>query len=342
MEIENYTPFLTETLPFRDLEGKAKLAIILKGTFTMPVKGIADIAYKQIPIFFGDEFYDAQKGGSVKFEADTAPFKPQADVVLVGKAYAPGGRAVSQVDVTLQVGILKKTIRVYGDRHWDFTSDLLPPSISLPIPFTSMELIYERAFGGMDPLTGGWCLENPLGKGYFEKKSVKTINKAPLPNLEDPDHLIKNWDGHPKPVGFGFCGKAWMPRHKYLGTYDEKWQKERCPDLPHDFRYEFFNGAHPDLQLKGYLRGDEEVHLLNLTPEGRVEFKLPGIKLKATLSKSQRGKKGAPPTIEELTMNLDTLCLIPEEKQFYQVWRGITSISDLRALEIKKIEIKTD
>ena len=339
MEMENYTPFLTEALPFRDLEGRPKLTIIVKGTFTMPAKGLAEIAYTQIPIFFGDEFYEAQKGGSVKFEADTAPFKPKADVVLIGKAYAPGGRAAAQVEVTLQVGSLKKTIRVYGDRHWDFTSDLLPPSISLPVPFTSLELIYERAFGGMDPLTGGRCLENPLGKGYFDKKSAKTINNAPLPNLEDPHHLIKNWDDHPKAVGFGFYGKSWMPRYKYLGTYDEKWQRERCPDLPLDFRYEFYNAAHPDLQLQGYLRGDEEVALLNLTPEGKVEFKLPGIKIKTTLIKSQGLERNAPTFAEEVTMNLDTLCLIPEEKVFYQVWRGITAISDLGAREVKKAQI---
>ncbi|MGC8808704.1 MAG: DUF2169 family type VI secretion system accessory protein [bacterium] len=339
MEIENYTPFMVEAIPFRSPEGKPILSVIVKGTFNIPVKGIAEIAYKQIPIFFGDEFYDSQKGGSVKFEADTVPFKPKTDVVLVGKAYAPGGRSTPFVDVTLQVGSLKKTMRVFGDRHWDFTSDLLSPSISLPIPFISKDLIYERAFGGMDPLTGGRCLENPLGKGYFDKKSAKTINNAALPNLEDPDHLIKNWDDHPKPVGFGFYGKTWMPRFKYLGTYDEKWQKERCPDLPLDFRYEFFNAAHPDLQIKGYLKGDEEVILLNLSPEGRLAFKLSGIKIKVTLTKSQGVDRNAPTVSEEVTMNLDTLCLTPEEKVFYQVWRGITAISDLGAWEVKKAQI---
>jgi len=130
-----------------------------------------------------------------------------------------------------------------------------------------------------------------------------------------------------------------MPRYKYLGTYDEKWQRERCPDLPLDFRYEFYNAAHPDFQLQGYLRGDEEVALLNLTPEGKVEFKLPGIKIKTTLIKSQGLERNAPTFAEEVTMNLDTLCLIPEEKVFYQVWRGITAISDLGAREVKKAQI---
>lgn len=339
MEIENSTPFMVEAIPFRNPEGKPILSIIVKGTFSIPSKGIAEISYRQIPIFFGDEFFDSQKGGSVKFEADIVPFKPKADIVLVGKAYALGGRPVPFVDVTLQVGNLKKMIRVFGDRHWDFTSDLLSPSISVPVPFSSMDLVYEKAFGGMDPLSGGRCAENPLGKGYFDKKSSKSINNAPLPNLENPEHLIKSWDDHPRPVGFGFYGKTWMPRFKYLGTYDEKWQKERCPDLPLDFRYEFFNAAHPDLQVKGYLRGDEEVLLLNLNPEGRLEFKLSGIKIRVIIVKSQSIERNAPTISEEIIMNLDTLCLIPDEKVFYQVWRGITAISDLGALEVRKAQI---
>lgn len=340
MEIENYTPFIVEAIPFRSPEGKSVLSVIVKGTFSIPAKGLAEIAYKQMPIFFGDEFYDSQKGGSVKFEADTVPFKPKADIILVGKAFTPKGMPVPMVDVALQVGSLKKSLRVFGDRHWDYTSDFLSPSISLPIPFTSMDLTYERAFGGLDSLTGGRCLENPLGKGYLEKKSSKNIHHALLPNIEDPAHLIKNWDDHPKPVGFGFYGKTWLPRFKYLGTYDEKWQKERCPDLPDDFRYEFFNAAHPDLQVKGYLQGDEQVTLLNLSLEGKLEFQLPGIKIKVTLTKSQGKERNAPTISEEMAMNLDTLCLIPAEKVFYQVWRGITAISDLGAWEVKIIEIK--
>lgn len=340
MEIENYTPFMVEVLPFQGPEGKPILSVICKGTFTIPAKGKAEIAYEQMPIFFGDELYDPARGGSVKFEADTVPFKPKADIVLVGKAYAPEGRSVPSVDVTLQVGNLKRTIRVFGDRHWDFTSDLLAPSISPPLPFKSMELTYEKAFGGMDPLTGGRCPENPLGKGYFDKKSRQSINNAPLPNLEDPQHLIKSWDDHPKPVGFGFYGKTWMPRFQYLGTYDEKWQRERCPDLPWDFQYEFFNAAHPDLQVNGYLRGDEDIVLLNLSPEGKLAFKLSGIKIKVTLLKAQGLDRDAPTIGEEMAMNLDTLCLIPDKKVFYQVWRGITNTLDLGAREVKKAQIK--
>jgi hypothetical protein len=47
--------------------------------------------------------------------------------------------------------------------------------------------------------------------------------------------------------------------------------------MPADFNYRFYNGAHPDLQVKGFLTGNEPVELNNLTPEGLMRFSLPGI-----------------------------------------------------------------
>jgi len=70
----------------------------------------AKVASEQIPVAFGDEFYDEKRGDIVKFESDVAPFKPRADIVLVGKAHAPGERMVQAFDVSLRVGqIIKKS-----------------------------------------------------------------------------------------------------------------------------------------------------------------------------------------------------------------------------------------
>ena len=79
---------------------------------------------------------------------------------------------------------------------------------------------------------------------------------------------------------------GWMPRRGFLGTYDDKWRKERSPDLPEDFRFEYYNGAHPDLQVNGFLKGDEDVELLNLTPGGKVGFQLPGLSVSCKVWKS--------------------------------------------------------
>ena len=345
MEILNQTPFEIATLPSRGPEGKTVLTVIVKGTFDMRPDEQAEAAPEQIPVAFGDEFHDEKNGGSVKFESDVAPFKPRADIVLVGRAYAPGERPLQILDVSLRVGWMKKIIRVFGDRCWQCPL-LLPIYPSDPRFFTVMDIVYERAFGGMDTEGGGYCRENLSGRGFFAKKPKKTLENALLPNIEDPTNLIKSWKDYPKPVGFGFYGKAWMPRADYLGTYDDKWRKERSPELPEDFRFDYHNGAHPDLQIKGYLKGDEEIELVNLTTDGTISFRLPGIQVNCTVTRSfeclsvnESESSDTSPVSEKMKLNIDTLCLIPDEKRFYLVWRGLCPVYDLNVLEVKRIKI---
>lgn len=368
MKIINDTPFKIETLPTKGPKGNTVLTIIVKGTFDIQHGEPATVASEQIPVTYGDEFHNGKAEGSVKFESDVAPFKPCTDIVLVGKAYAPGGRPVQILDVSLRVGKIKKTIRVFGNRYRIFTSWLFSEVASKPQPFTVMNLVYERSFGGMDREGGDWCKENPIGCGFLAKRSKKTLNGTPLPNLEDPNSLIKSWKDHPKPVGLGFYGRTWMPRASCLGTYDEKWRKECSPDPPQDFCFEYYNGAHPDLQVKGYLKGDEKVELINLIPEGNIHFQLPGIKPTCTVTKSleliapsasitekdnlewnnsreirieneSQEAEDSSPIKEVVNLNLDTLCLIPDEKRFYMIWRGFSPIDNLSASEVKTVEV---
>lgn len=378
MEIINDTPFEVEALPFSNgPDGKPILTVIVKGTFDIRPNEVAEVAAEQIPIAFGDEFYDEKQGGSVKFESDVAPFKPRADIVLVGRAHVPKGGSALAIDVSLRVGQVKKSMRVFGDRRWKTSGPLMSEHPKKPEPFTAMEITYERAFGGIDKEGGGYCAENLVGRGFFAKKSKKVIDGALLPNIEDHQKLIKSWKDHPKPVGFGYFGRAWLPRARFLGTYDDKWREERSPDPPEDFKFDYYNSAHPDLQLNGYLKGNEEVELINLTPDGNIQFELSGTALSCQVIKSpveekemdeQSSEKPSmgddfeeeleedfyesegeydeleetvepPMTTEEVNLNLDTLCLIPDEKQLYLLWRGICPIKDLTALEVKTITI---
>ena len=240
------------------------------------------------------------------------------------------------LDVTLRVGNTLKTIRVIGDRRWNYSSRLLPEHFSRPQPFTVMELTLERAFGGIDPEGAGFCAENPFGRGFIAKKSRQSLDGASLPNLEDPQHLIRSWNDHPRPVGFGVSSRSALPRSAFLGTYDEKWRLERSPAPPEDFRFDYYNAAFPDLQVAGYLTGDEEIELVHLSPVARLSFRLPGLRPGCRLTLA-----GTPPTCENLTLNLDTLCLMPEECALCLVWRGTCPISDLSAREVESIHVRT-
>jgi hypothetical protein len=321
MKLVNETPFALALVPGLGPEGAEGLTVIVKGTFTIVAGGAAPIAEEQLPICYGDEFIDEKAGGSLRFESDLAPFKPRADVILNGSAYAPPGTQASALEVSLQVGRLAKAIRVFGDRRWKCGGRFAAARLGPPAPFAAMPLVYERAYGGIDTVGGGYCERNPIGRGYFKKKRKKSVDGAPAPNLENPQQLIKGWQSRPVPQGFGYYGRGWFPRVKYLGTYDERWQQERSPAPPLDFKPDFHNAAHPDLQVAGYLRGDEEVLLKRLTPDGELGFKLPGIALAGEWERLAGEGTAGDGAARPLAFKLDTLVLLPDEGRLALVWR---------------------
>jgi hypothetical protein len=316
-------------------------------------------AEEPLPIFKADIPSGDDPAAPARFETDMVPFKPRADVVLVGKAYAPGGQPrATPLDVSLRVGSLEKTLRVFGDRTWSFPGKLsITPTISPAKPFVTMDLVYERAFGGIDTVSSMYCDENLAGTGFLGKKTSGAIHDRPLPNIEDPENLIGSWDSRPKPAGFGFYARGWMPRLRRVGTPhpDPVDPEERRRGIAADFSYDFFNGAHPDLQVKGYLKGDERVELKNVSADSLIEFRLPGIRPKVSLARwttppedwldrqLQEGRAAtladAPTAEESLSMALDTLVLIPDDQILYMVFRGHCSLGSLESLEVARITV---
>src|SRR5439155_1509221 len=76
-----------------------------------------ELTRKQLPIFTGDIVKDKDPS-STRFESDLVPFKPCTDVVLVGRAYAPEGKPVTEMVAGLRVGQLRCGVAVIGDRKW--------------------------------------------------------------------------------------------------------------------------------------------------------------------------------------------------------------------------------
>lgn len=335
MKVTNNTPMEFFALPGTGPSDNPVLTVVVKGTFAIQANEPPVLVPEQDPIFLGDQLQNPETGGSTIFEDDLATFKPRADVVVVGKAFAPKGSPVHALDVGFSVGQIKKVIRVTGNRQWRAGGLLGGFTASAPEPFAEMDLIYENAFGGMDMKWGDFCAENPAGRGIFGNKAKKEdIENKPLPNIEDPNNLIKSWKDRPKPVGFGFIGKGWSQRLSFLGTFDEKWKEERYPERPADFKFDYFNAAPLDQQVEGYLEGNEKVGLFHLTPDGRIEFQLPGKRPVVSVSRSFEGS-----TFEDVQLNLDTLCLIPAEERFYLVWRGLVTIANLDAPDVALVEI---
>jgi len=328
--IDNQSNFKVETLLWPDFDGKSALCIIAKATYTVEAGEEAKPSYKKIPIFDQTVFFEDEV--SIMYETDLVPFKPLTDIVVVGKAYTPDKHPVKMIDVGVKVGDTQQIIRVFGDRSWYQSEVDGEFMISEPETFTSIELKYENAFGGSDNENDVYCRENPIGHGCIVEKSLQNSELRKLPNLEDPSDLIITCESRPIPIGFGFCSVVWAPRINYMGGYEEYQLKDKSLFLPDNFSYRFFNGAHSNLQVEGYLKGDEQVALVNLSSKGRLVFHLPDKKPTVVVRKkglNSDDTKDSKADESQVTMNLDTLVFIPDEGVFYEVFRGVFQLESM-------------
>lgn len=260
-----------------DKSGCDYYVVVIKGTFAVDQTGAVALAAKQEALVYADVHFGEPEVTSIRYECDFARFKPRADVLVIGDAHAPHGDPTDRLEVSLEVASIKKQITVFGDRKWEHSFGAYYPSP--PMPFVSLPLIYERAFGGSDKSHEqqkfhATELRNPIGVGFHKSATSESIEGSPLPNLENAESPIRDWSDHPAPVGFGVIGRNWHPRIGAAGTYDEKWLKERFPFLPADFEDNYLQSAPPDQQT-AFLQGGELVRCVNMTPDQEFRFTLP-------------------------------------------------------------------
>jgi hypothetical protein len=264
-QLDNRTPFAAERGWVRDRDGTEIWLVAVKATFDIHDDGSTNVANEQPPVFRLPEHHGEPGQSSIKFDADLVLTKRSTDIIVVGHAYAPPGTAVTHLDCGFKVGTLQKLVRVFGDRRWGASG------MTAPQPFQKLPLVYERAFGGKDTKSARpdqhceW--RNPVGTG-FAISSANAEGLA-LPNVEDPNALIRTWSDRPAPAGLGVIAAHWQPRVGFGGTYDEQWQKTRAPLLAVDLDDRFFQSAPAEQQTGSFLRGGEPVILLNLSPRGR-------------------------------------------------------------------------
>jgi len=317
MEIINHTPLSIAPITGRIGFPKHSLTFIIKGTFDLVYGGVATMAEEQL-FPTGDELHpdDDEGSGSVFYESDFAYYKPRADLLLSGKCHTPGGKPVQACKVSFGVGQKLKTLGIFGDRYWN----QLTRTISDPEPFTQMDLRYENSFGGEG------FKKNPVGKGFKKVKNTDGSTKWPLPNIEDLKHLIDSPGSQPDPAGFGPIRNLWHQRYSKLGTYKGNWLKDRWPWLPTDFDWGHFNAAPDDMQVKGYLKGDETLFFENLHPQKSIfQSQLPSIKPRLFTNKKDPTDRRRSIFIEP-SLNLDTLWVDMEAEKIVLIWRGVVEV----------------
>lgn len=199
MDFENHTPY--PALLFRTFldEERMAAAAILRVTYRLNHGEL--VPSEDQPFEVALESHQTPIG---EMEGDGVFYRGGTDVFLFGHACAPGERPVHQLDVVFTVdNVFRRAVRVFGDREWIAGFGGL--QMSAPKPFLKVPLDLSYAYGGKsqwDGLEIGWP-DNPSGKGlYFDEAGA---NNGGLPNIEEIDQLIRNWDDRPLAAGLGFC-----------------------------------------------------------------------------------------------------------------------------------------
>jgi hypothetical protein len=309
--------FAFEPLFLADEEGRPIVIPIVKASYKIKPDGELSELDEPMPINIAGELYGPAESSSYKYEPECAFTKPATDVILIGHAYALSSNT-TELLVRLRLGRLDKALRVTGDRFW--IRSLGTISMTAPLPFESMSLTYERAFGGWDrshpdPDKHTFEPRNSVGTG-FRSKQGRFEENVRLPNVEAPDQCVGAYGDTVMPAGFGFVSSNWRPRVDYAGTYDEEWRERRMPLLPRNFDRRYFNSASTGLVAAGYLKGDEAVSVENASPRGRLSFNLPGVPPpKCNIEVRGHGEL-------RVEMNLDTIIINTDDDLLLMIWRG--------------------
>lgn len=305
--------------------GQKAAIVVAKLTFTVDRDGRVSLdSDDPIPVLRAD----VETGAGI-LPADTDEFLIDGvEVIVLGAAYAPGGRPVPELEVTLTMGERVHRAYVAGDRGW--IGEGPDAVISPPAPFARMPMGYERAFGGTAEvwLDDHTCVPvphapNPHGRGFDPDAAVASLVEAlggppgfprhqyvrRLPNLEDPRERITRWSDLPRPYSWATrpsdaAGAVAIP----AGVEPPPPEGElTAPPWMAELRHVMTMRGHPELELPELVAGTSFV-LDGMTPEGSLGFRMPpaGVALDYHLD----GRTGVRPLVPR------RLVILPDERRF--------------------------
>ena len=251
--------------------------------------------------------------------------KTRGEFLLYGAAYPPAGHTGQPLSVLVNVGGLQKQLAVFGDRTLSSLGIR-----SRPAAFSRMPLTPATAYGGESyPL-------NPKGKGADKVTDPATMHaQRPMPNVEAPDQLMLSASEQPAPAGFWAFTPDSPTRAKLLGRFNDRWLVSRWPHLPTDTHADYFQTAPVDQRLPHYFRGDEAISLHNLHPQFPViETALPNMRPRIFVEQQLSSQEN---TFKELTVNVETVWLLPDQLTGLVLYRAVIAIADSSATEIKQV-----
>ncbi|MDC3956944.1 DUF2169 domain-containing protein [Polyangium jinanense] len=303
-------------------DGRYAQTVVVKATFVLE-PGRAPLAAEQEEPNEDDAHWNDDTARSLVAPSDKVPYKPRADVMLVGHAYAPGKQPVRSVMTRLVVGELDKSIEVWCDRGFRVQDGQLFEGPR----FMKMPLRWERAAGGPET-------NNPAGVRF--DAAPDGYGMVPIPNLQPPGVFVSKRSDTFPPVCYGPVAGTWPGRVERLGRLTGTFPHagwERKP-LPEGLDPSFFQAAPPDQQVTE-IRPNERIILENLHPEhARLVTSLPGLRPKVSVERAT-GER------EDVTLVADTLLIDTDRGTCVVVWRGrigLRHVSEAGRLLVKLAE----
>ncbi|MFN0113194.1 MAG: DUF2169 domain-containing protein [Paracoccaceae bacterium] len=329
--LSNDTAFLAEQTFLGDRDGADTYVLAVKATHDIAADGTCLPAEDQVPVAHMPKPSDPDKPSSLIEETDFDFMKPGTDIVVLGNAFNadPAGRG--EVRVGLLCGPVRKTLSVIGRRRWLHSA--LGPVLSEPEPFREMPVRWENAFGGTDRQgapgeDAAVERRNPVGTGYA--RGIEGIEGMAAPSVFVPGEAYVRWSDRPAPAGFAPIGRHWLPRAPRGGTYGDAWMKTRMPLWALDLDPRFFMAAPDDQQAIPHLRGDEEVRIVNMTPEGMLAFRLPAFRPYANVLMAGR--------MHRLKLWVSTVAVYPGLRRVVVSWCAALPCQGLRE-KIRSTEV---
>ncbi|ASL47763.1 Secreted effector protein pipB2 [Burkholderia sp. AD24] len=238
--------------------------------------------------------------------------KSRAELLVSGNAYAPQGKPVERMQVSLSAAGVDKTLDVIGERVWRYAPWL---RIDAPKPFVSMPLAYTHAFGGAHHP------DNPVGCGYERNRfaALAGVNTRPMPNLELPGTPVRRHWVRYAPAGFGPLAFDWQTRSRHAGRYGAKWLAHEAPGFSSSATPALFQRAPADQWLAAYLQGGEPYRLCGMHPQRAViEGQVPPLVARGFIQRS-----GAA-SLEEVALRFDTVWFFPDLLTGVAMYHGET------------------
>jgi len=152
--------YWVQLLPCERPDGKLGIALIARRTYAIRTDSVAVVPLDDAdqPPFVEQDRCDEGKPDKapVTLECEFVPEKPKVDVIVIGKAYAPGGKAAPEFEVGINLANRTERLRILGPRRaqWQppkkVNDQLVPqsPTFTAPEPIKDLPLSYLLAYGG--------------------------------------------------------------------------------------------------------------------------------------------------------------------------------------------------